>query len=330
MRFQHGLFRLFRMRRRYGLSGGAADESGEGVAGQEFLFLDRVGRAVLGDCFGEQGVDGAFQRGCELHAGERVEGAAQVPHAVGVGPGGEPDVGLLALETIETVTGLQAFDFELESTPELIDGARCGDCSEVVRAVEQLVALVGVQLFGTAGDGVDVPGGDCAVGQRIRQVRCRAQGRGAVAGFGGLAEGAFGGVGDDGFAERFDGAELQDQRGFLRVGPPSQLTRRDQRGADRRRLRCGVGAYRGDPFRPLGNRCNVHASDSTDALSQSSRAPSELVKRDRPEQRNVISLTSAERAQLALVGALAGVRCRAGPGETRSAQRDAHGVERSA
>ncbi len=117
---------------------GAADESGEGVAGQEFLFLDRVGRAVLGDCFGEQGVDGAFQRGCELHAGERVEGAAQVPHAVGVGPGGEPDVGLLALETIETVTGLQAFDFELESTPEFIDGARCGDCSEVVRAVEEL------------------------------------------------------------------------------------------------------------------------------------------------------------------------------------------------
>jgi hypothetical protein len=68
------------------VEGFVEQESGDGVGGEVALFLDRIARTLVGDRFGEHGLDHGVDARGDADAGDGVELGRQVPHAFGIHP----------------------------------------------------------------------------------------------------------------------------------------------------------------------------------------------------------------------------------------------------
>jgi hypothetical protein len=146
-------------------------EAGDGVGGEVALLLDRIARTLVGDRFGEHGLDHGVDARRDADAGDGVELGRQVPHAFGIHPRPCAHVATLPGEAVHAVIVLQAFALHIQPAGELLDRARSGDIGEGVGPRHQLGLLGTVELLGCSGDGVDMIRGDRPVIQRIGQLR---------------------------------------------------------------------------------------------------------------------------------------------------------------
>jgi hypothetical protein len=81
------------------------------------------------------------EAGSESNPGDRVEAAGEAPHAVFVGPGAESCVAALPLKAGHAVIGLDGFDLQTETSPELGDRRNRRNIDQVGHTIKQLCAL---------------------------------------------------------------------------------------------------------------------------------------------------------------------------------------------
>ena len=166
----------------------AGNETSDRVGGEELVLLDRIAWTELGDGFGKQRGDTCVDGGGHFRSEFGIEPAAEVPHAVAIGPGCESCRFLLSSQTVLAVVPPEPLHLELESLSEFIGGRRCCDVGQSVHPVQEFVALVGFEPLLRPCDCVDVASGDVADLQRIGQGRRVRHRVGAFSGCAGLAE----------------------------------------------------------------------------------------------------------------------------------------------
>jgi hypothetical protein len=129
------------------VEGFVEEQSGDGVGGEVALFLDRIGRALVGDRFAEHGLDHGVDARRDADAGDGVELDRQVPHPFGIHPRPGAHVAALPGEAVHAVIVLQPFALQLQASRELVDRARSGDIRERVGTRHQLGLLGAVELL---------------------------------------------------------------------------------------------------------------------------------------------------------------------------------------
>jgi hypothetical protein len=128
------------------VEGFVEQEAGGGVGGEVTLFLDRVGRTLVGHGLAEHGLHHGVDARGDAHAGDGVELDRQVPHPLGIHPRPGTNVAALAGETVHAVV-LQAFAFQVQPSGELVDRARSSYLRQRIGTFDQLGLLGAVELL---------------------------------------------------------------------------------------------------------------------------------------------------------------------------------------